>query len=134
MTDPTSRMPLPGEPRQDADDAAAAAETGTFGAAPSGAPSPPPPPSAPPPAPMPAVTGGPPPPSAASSWRPPRTDEGRIAGVVFGLILLGIGLWFFAEITLGLAMPSISWDQVWPIILIVIGVWIVLSSRRRTPG
>jgi hypothetical protein len=144
VTDPTSRMPLPGEPTRDvaaADDVPS--ETGTFGAPPAPAGPAPAPSAASAPAALPApevpstssgATSSPP--SATSSgpaaWRPPRSDEGRFGTIVFGLILLGLGLWFFAEITLGLELPDISWDQVWPIILIVIGLWIVLAARRRT--
>ena len=42
--------------------------------------------------------------------------------MVFGLVVLGLGLWFFAEQTLELDMPDISWGQAWPVILIAIAV------------
>ena len=48
-----------------------------------------------------------------------------------GLLLLAIGLWFFAERTLGLDMPDIRWSQLWPVILIVIGVVILFGAVRR---
>ena len=65
-------------------------------------------------------------------WRPPRSnDAGRGASIVGGLIMVGIGLWFFASQTLGLDLPRIDWRQAWPVILIVIGAWIVLGSLRR---
>ncbi|CAN5638978.1 hypothetical protein BH20CHL7_BH20CHL7_06080 [soil metagenome] len=71
-------------------------------------------------------------PPPADTWRPERHDDtGRMASVVFGLLLLGVGLWFFADRTLGLDLPRISWSQFWPVILIVLGVWIVLGARRR---
>ena len=60
-------------------------------------------------------------------------DSGRAASVVFGLVMLAIGLWFFAEQTLGLDLPPVSWSQIWPVILIGLGVWIVLGSMRRGP-
>lgn len=68
-----------------------------------------------------------------SSWAQPkpRRDGGRIWSVVAGLFLLGFGLWFFADRTLGLAMPEIRWSQFWPVILIVIGVAILLGALRR---
>ena len=86
---------------------------------------------------------GTPPPTSASApigaavMPPPATrrrnepDTGRAASVVFGLVMLAIGLWFFAEQTLGLDLPSIRWSQFWPVILIGLGVWIVLGSMRR---
>jgi hypothetical protein len=53
--------------------------------------------------------------------------------VLFGVIILAVGLWFLAEHTLGIEMPSVRWNQVWPVILIVIGLWVVLGSTRRGP-
>jgi hypothetical protein len=108
MTDPnpTVRMPIPEEPAAHA---------------------------APPPAPAPPDVATPPPPSwpapDARAWRR-RSNDGRLGSVVFGLIVLGVGLWFFAEQTLRLEMPDIEWRQAWPVILIAIGAWIVLGAMR----
>jgi len=56
------------------------------------------------------------------------------AGRVWGLIVLGVGLWFFADITLGLDMPAVAWRDLWPVALIVIGLAVVFRgmARRRT--
>jgi hypothetical protein len=48
---------------------------------------------------------------------------------VFGLILIAVGLWFLAEVTLGLDLPTIRWGQLWPLILIVVGALILYGSR-----
>jgi hypothetical protein len=53
---------------------------------------------------------------------------------VFGLILLAIGLWFFADHTLGLEMPNLRWSQLWPLILVVVGGWILIGALRRRSG
>src|SRR5262245_6543410 len=55
------------------------------------------------------------------------------AARVWGLLVLGVGLWFFFEITLGYDLPSIPWRDVWPIGLIVIGLAVVFRglTRRR---
>ena len=101
-------------------------------------PAPPQPPNAPPPqAPPPQA----PPPPGASGWAPPaitaRTprasgrDPGRTASLLLGLILVALGLWFFAQYTLGLDLPTVRWSQLWPLILILIGGWILLGSMRR---
>ena len=83
----------------------------------------------------PALAGGPPPvppiPPLAERRRRDETDHGRTASILFGLVILGLGLWFFAEHTLGYDLPRIQWNQVWPITLIVIGLWVVLGSMRR---
>ena len=75
-----------------------------------------------------------PPPSASGATpvrRVDRSDPGQSASVVFGLVLLAIGGWFFADQTLGLDLPTLRWSQLWPLILIAVGVWIVLGSMRR---
>ena len=85
------------------------------------APTPPPPPSTPPPSPA-----TPPP-----AWRPPASDSGRNASLILGAIILVLGVWFFATNTLGLDLPDLDWGQLWPLILIAIGAWIVLAAMRQ---
>jgi hypothetical protein len=88
---------------------------------------PPPEPPAPPIAPS-----TPPPPSAPGPrWRAGGQDPGRVGTIVLGLILLAIGLWFFADQTLGLEMPRLRWSQLWPFLLIGLGAWIAIGSMRR---
>lgn len=60
-----------------------------------------------------------------------RRDDGRAGSIVFGLALLGVGTWFFLEQTLGLDLPDLRWDELWPLILIGIGAWIVVGAMRR---
>jgi hypothetical protein len=134
MTDPTTRYPLPDDPGADplaatpppSPDVAAptAADTSTATTA-SATPPEPPPASA-----TGATTPSPPPPApAAPAWDPPRGDEARWPAIVFGLILIGVGLWFLAEVTLGLDLPTIRWGQLWPLILIIVGGLILYGSR-----
>jgi hypothetical protein len=73
----------------------------------------------------------PPTPAVPPSWRTSGNDPGRASTIVFGVILLAIGLWFFADQTLGLDMPRLSWSQLWPILLIGFGAWIAIGSMRR---
>ena len=82
-------------------------------------------------APAAAAPSSPPPmaPPTASSRR--RDDAGRSGSIFFGVILVAIGLWFFADQTLGLEMPQLRWDEVWPILLVGLGAWIVFGSLRR---
>jgi hypothetical protein len=53
------------------------------------------------------------------------------AARVWGLLVLGVGLWFFAEVTLGYDMPAIPWRDVWPLGLIVIGLAVVFRGMTR---
>ena len=80
-------------------------------------------PVAPPPA---APPVGPPP-----TWSAPRRDGGRTGAIVFGLLLVVVGLWFFAERSLELPMPDIEWGQLWPLLLIALGGWLVIGSMRN---
>jgi hypothetical protein len=63
--------------------------------------------------------------------RPPSADPGRLATIAFGLAIIAIGLWFFADRTLGLDLPRIDWGALWPLILIAVGAWVVLGARDR---
>jgi hypothetical protein len=79
------------------------------------------------------VAAEPPPPS--QPWPPPswrsRGGDSGVGTIVFGAILLVIGLWFFADQTLGLEMPDLRWSQLWPVLLIGFGAWIAIGSMRR---
>jgi uncharacterized integral membrane protein len=54
--------------------------------------------------------------------------------IVWGLILLAIGVWFFLGTTLGISLPHINWSDAWPIILIVIGAIVIAQGLRRRSG
>ena len=123
MTDqdpiPTARMPVPNErDAQHAGDAAAPDQTAPVGDTDRGTAA----------APTPDVAPVPPMPTRAGRVE---RDSGRTASVLFGLVVLGLGLWFFAEHTLGYELPRIRWSQLWPVFLIGIGLWIVLGTMRR---
>ena len=118
MEDPTSRY-TPPDPATTTPEPATEAPSGPSPATPPPQPGPLPPPASPPP----------PPPQPA--WRPPPADHGRNASLIFGLIILLVGLWFFASRTLGLDLPDLEWSQLWPLILIGIGAWIVYGATRR---
>ena len=100
-------------------------------------------PNQPSPAPSAAPPAEPPPqdPRPASEWReppwfPPRDKDRRerrsnVAAIVFGLIILAVGVYYFLDRTLGIAMPRIQWGSVWPVLLIVLGGLILLRSIER---
>ena len=62
------------------------------------------------------------------AWRPPRGRDGQFGTIVVGLFFLVLGVWFFLEQTLGIAMPDISWSAIWPVVLIVLGAVILVRS------
>jgi hypothetical protein len=58
-----------------------------------------------------------------------RASEG--ASRIWGVIVLAIGLWFFADVTLGYDMPSIAWRDLWPLALIGVGLFVVIRGMTR---
>jgi uncharacterized protein YjeT (DUF2065 family) len=58
-------------------------------------------------------------------------DAADTAGRVWGLLLIAVGAWFFAEFTLGYDLPGIPWRDIWPIGLIAIGLVVVLRGLTR---
>ena len=60
-------------------------------------------------------------------------NNGRSSSLIVGVVLLLVGLWYFADRTLGIALPRLNWNDLWPIALIVLGAWIIAGPylRRR---
>jgi len=77
--------------------------------------SPPPEPAAP----MPELQAPVPQPSAEA-------DDAHRGRRIAGVILILLGLFFYAQQFL----PALSWAIVWPAILIVIGIYVLLRGRR----
>jgi hypothetical protein len=74
--------------------------------------------------------------AAAQRWSkdPMVAAAGDTAARVWGLLVLAVGVWFFADITLGMDMPAIAWRDVWPVALIVLGLAVLVRgvASRRT--
>jgi hypothetical protein len=73
--------------------------------------------------------------AAARRWSkdPTVVAAADTATRVWGLLVLAVGVWFFADITLGMGMPAIAWRDVWPVALIVLGLAVLvrgMASRR----
>jgi hypothetical protein len=66
--------------------------------------------------------------------RDPNVRSGvDLAARLWGLVLLGFGVWFFLEFTLGYDLPRVPWADLWPLALILLGGLIVLrGAARRT--
>ncbi|CAN5189344.1 hypothetical protein BH23CHL9_BH23CHL9_01760 [soil metagenome] len=56
----------------------------------------------------------------------PAGPDGR-AGIVVGIGLVVIGVWFLVRPTL----PDINWDLVWPLVIVAIGGLILVRSMSR---
>jgi hypothetical protein len=72
-----------------------------------------------------------PPPDERLRTRPRDGQRYDRVGLIWGGILLVVGIWFFLDQTLGLNMPSINWGDFWPVILIVIGLFVILRGMGR---
>ena len=62
---------------------------------------------------------------------PAVADAADTAARVWGLLVLAVGLWFFAEVTLGYDLPAIPWRELWPLGLIVIGLAVIVRGVTR---
>jgi hypothetical protein len=51
---------------------------------------------------------------------------------IWGVVILAAGLWFLADVTIGMDMPSVAWGDLWPIGLILIGLFVVVRGMART--
>jgi hypothetical protein len=58
-------------------------------------------------------------------------DAADTAARVWGLVLLAVGLWFFAAFTLRINLPTVAWADLWPLILILFGGLIVVRGLAR---
>lgn len=64
--------------------------------------------------------------------RNPEVQAGvDVAARLWGLVLLGLGLWFLAETTFGYDLPSLPWRDLWPLALVLLGGLIVLRGASR---
>jgi uncharacterized integral membrane protein len=55
-----------------------------------------------------------------------------LGAMIFGAILLVVGVWYLLRNTLGFEMPEIDWDMVWPLVVIAIGASVVVRAMRRS--
>ena len=67
----------------------------------------------------------------------PSRDWGKL---LVAAVLIAIGGYFLLRNTLGLTLPDIPWDRLWPVLVILIGIaalargWTGRTSRRRHGG
>jgi len=61
--------------------------------------------------------------SPTPSWSPPRTGN---AGIVAGVILIGLGVWFLVD-----QFIDINWDVLWPVAIMVVGGALIAGALMR---
>ena len=57
---------------------------------------------------------------------PTARSDGR-AGMVVGIGLVLIGLWFLVREYL----PAFNWNLVWPVVIVVIGLFLLFNASRK---
>jgi hypothetical protein len=57
-----------------------------------------------------------------------------VGGFLFGLIILGVGVYYFLTNTLGLPIPALDWDKVWPLFVIAFGAGIAANNWYNRRG
>ncbi len=62
-------------------------------------------------------------------WLMGRRDLG---GIVIGLVIVLVGAYFVLRDTLGLTIPELNWDQIWPLAVVAVGVSIVVGAWNRS--
>ena len=80
--------------------------------------------------PPPAPPATPTPPGWGPDWSWRNRRRGRDGGLFWGVVLLLIGGYFLLRDTLHIRLPSFG--ELWPLFLIALGLWILLSAARRT--
>jgi uncharacterized integral membrane protein len=58
----------------------------------------------------------------------------NVGGLIFGAILLLVGIYYLLRNTVGFDLPELNWDVIWPIIVIAIGLGIVYGVYRSRQG
>ena len=65
--------------------------------------------------------------TAWSAYEPQVRRAGSGGAVIFGLVLIGAGIWFLID----QYVPAFDRDLIWPIALVAVGVALLLVSLRR---
>ncbi len=54
-----------------------------------------------------------------------------LGGLLIGLIIIGVGVYYLLVNTFGITLPELDWDKIWPILVMALGVGIVWSAWNR---
>jgi hypothetical protein len=57
-----------------------------------------------------------------------------VGGVIIGLVILGVGLYYVGQKTLGLAIPDLDWERIWPLLVVAVGIGVVFKNWARASG
>lgn len=60
-----------------------------------------------------------------------RLDMG---GLIIGLIILAVGVYYLLANTLGFSLPELDWDKIWPLAVMALGIGILWGAWARMSG
>jgi phage shock protein PspC (stress-responsive transcriptional regulator) len=66
-------------------------------------------------------------PSPAPAWAPPKGVNAGNAGIVAGVVLVVLGIWFLVD-----QFVEIDWDLLWPVIIMVLGGTLIAGALLRS--
>ncbi len=54
-----------------------------------------------------------------------------IGAVIFGVIVLGVGIYYLLTNTFGMNLPELNWDRIWPLLVMALGIGIIWGAWSR---
>ena len=53
------------------------------------------------------------------------------ASRLWGVLLIAIGVWFLADVTFGYSLPTVPWRDLWPALIVVVGLFLIGRGMTR---
>jgi hypothetical protein len=54
-----------------------------------------------------------------------------LGAFLIGLIVLGVGVYYLLVNTLGIDLPELDWDMIWPLAVIALGIGLLWGAWGR---
>jgi hypothetical protein len=54
-----------------------------------------------------------------------------VGAFLFGLIVLGVGVYYMLVNTFGIDLPDLNWDMIWPLAVIALGIGLLWGAWNR---
>lgn len=61
-------------------------------------------------------------------------ERDGLGAVVFGLIIIGIGIYYLLTNTFGFELPELDWNLLWPVLIIGLGIVVLYRATRDRMG
>jgi hypothetical protein len=62
-----------------------------------------------------------------------RAHPDRLAATLVGGLTVALGGYFFLKNDVGLSVPSIDWDLVWPVVVVILASLLLYRARAARP-